>query len=229
MTLEEAIAVIAGGGEGRQEAWVVVDAEVDRMARVAALELRDEVAQGAKLRFFELQRAGRLGGVENLGAYLYSIVRNIHRDLHRGAQRRKETSDEVLVTHHSDGEAPDELLEERELQAEATRALALLRRVGEAACVASPRAAPKLRQSLEELLRLAAHETTVRELVGDPEDDLAFRKRRDALLKRHERTRDRLLQTAKQMVLVGELSPADGALLVRVVRGYLVRRRTSEE
>lgn len=239
MTLAEAMAILGGVLEGdREAAWSVIVAELESLSykvwRNPSPSIREDSVQEAVLKTIRMIERGTFAEMADgqVRSYLRSIVKSAFADQYRARKRQQRVVEaqqaEAKVAGHAveDGDELDTPLGPSAVE----RATALVRRVAEAACVASPKAAKGVRESTNEMLRLASKATDVRTILitergVDPNDQTAFRKERDALFKRHERARTRLLETADALEGAGELSAMEAEAMRGCVQGWLLRRK----
>lgn len=219
MNILEATRVLAGAGPGDQsEAAQVVREELRRSAtrqrpRASKADLEDAVSE-AFVRVLRRLRRGPLEATEEAAArsYLRLAARSALVDRERHAKRLVALEQAEEVAASAEG-PPTEVEVEDGLLA---RAKELGRRVLAAAIRRFPRARASLEQGYEEIRALAFRETTVVSLLGG--EEAAGLKQRNALYKRHERTRRRLSEALRGLEAGGAIDAEDAQL----ARSYLL-------
>ncbi|HJK93578.1 MAG TPA: hypothetical protein RMH85_24585 [Polyangiaceae bacterium LLY-WYZ-15_(1-7)] len=214
MSLVEAMRVLAGQAGDRTKAASllrdVVVASAKRQRPDAPDSKREEAVAEAVYRLLNRLARGPLDAEHDGGVrkYVNLVVRSAFVDVERQGQR------------HAGGKEPDELPSEAPEDTHdevLEQAAELGGRVLAAAAARFPRAKASLQETFPELVRLAEGTTTVEELLGGV-GEAAFERQRNALYKRHERTRSRLVEALRSLEAGEELD----AFEARAAAGYLL-------
>ena len=214
MSVLAAMQVLAGvkAGDRREAAELLHDAmrkSAQRQRPAWPAARRDDAVDEALYRLLARLDRGPLRTDDEAGArsYLRMVVRSALVD----DERRRRRAGPLVQPEDVPAPEPDETYDA--LLAEAR---ALGPRVLAEAVRRFPRARASLEEGFAEIVRLAEGAVTVASLVGseDVSDDL---RRRNALYKRHERTRRRLLEALRALEAEGALSERE----VWLARGYL--------
>tara|TARA_B100001750_G_scaffold188554_1_gene158249 strand:- start:690 stop:1355 length:666 start_codon:yes stop_codon:yes gene_type:complete len=212
--------VIAGVEEGDREGAAAqllefVKASARKLRPAASDDARDEAVAETLWKVLAKLEEGPLRTDHEGGAKRYVQVALEH-TLH---SKHRQSRREAPLTHEVAAEPPEDdfsqVLHDAEAAAE---------RVLEASVVRWPRSESVLRESFAEMVELAGSDRTAADLLGVAEMDADAVRARDALFKRHERSRRKLLGTLADLRSMGELEPLT-ADLARAYLGWLKRRK----
>ncbi|MBO6940934.1 MAG: hypothetical protein JJ863_38520 [Deltaproteobacteria bacterium] len=220
MTLLTAMRVLSRVEEGdRQEAGRVLIPALEGIARSlrpgAPPWKQEEAVQDALWRLLRSFETSPLRTDHEGGAHQYAkrAVRSAYQHIERnreGGELPEQIAAEPPTEDHIG------LLEDAERHA--TRVL-------EASIVRWPRSETVLRESFAEMVDLASTDQQAGDLLDPALDEGARIKARDALFKRHERSRKKLLEMIGFLQQAGEMDE-QAAHLARAYIGWLKRRKT---